>query len=122
VRPFVFGGVVIGLALALLIRPLWVGLAVLYVALTVLMLAAMLRRALARLDEAGGLEDLPLDRRRHIVRRARNLILAAGVVLGAIGVGGVFGGARVVGWIPAILGLTLVVTALALSAETREGA
>lgn len=122
VRPFVFGGVMIGLALALLIRPLWVGLAVLYVALTVLMLAAMLRRALARLDEAGGLEDLPLDRRRHIVRRARNLILAAGVVLGAIGVGGVFGGARVVGWIPAILGLTLVVTALALSAETREGA
>jgi hypothetical protein len=65
---------------------------------------------------------LPLDRRRHIVRRARSLILAAGVVLGAIGVGGVLGGARVVGWIPAILGLTLVVTALALSAETPEGA
>ena len=119
VRPFVLGGVVAGLVLTLVVRPLWVGLAVLYVALTVLLLAAMLRRALVRLDEAGGLDDLPIERRRLIVRRSRTLILVTGVVLAAVGTGGVVGGAGAVAWIPAMLGVTLVVTAVSLSAERR---
>jgi hypothetical protein len=119
-RPAVFGGIVIGLALTVLVRPLWAGLAVLYAALTVLLLSAMLRRTLIRLDEAGGLEALPLERRRHIVRRARTLILVAGVVLGVIGVGGALAGGGPVAWVPAALGLTLVVTAVSLSAEARE--
>jgi hypothetical protein len=119
VRPVVMSGVVAGLVLTVLVRPLWAGLAVLYVALTVLLLAAMLRRALVKLEEAGGLEELPLDQRRHIVQRARTLILIAGVVLAAIGTGGSVAGAGAVAWIPAILGITLVVTALSLSAERR---
>ncbi|MEX1003795.1 MAG: hypothetical protein WD990_04525 [Acidimicrobiia bacterium] len=119
VRPVVLGGVAAGLLLTFLVRPLWVGLAVLYVAMTVLLLAAMLRRALVKLEDAGGFDDLPLERRRHIVRRARTLILIAGVVLAAIGTGGSVAGAGAVAWIPAILGIALVVTALALSAEQR---
>ena len=119
IRPAVFGGVLMGLALTVLARPLWAGLAVLYVALTVLLLSAMLRRTLLRLDEAGGLEALSLERRRQIVQRARKLILIAGVVLGAIGLGGSVAGAGPVAWVPAALGLTLVVTAVSLSAEGR---
>ncbi|HSJ29041.1 MAG TPA: hypothetical protein VLB67_12600 [Acidimicrobiia bacterium] len=119
VRPWVVGGVLIGLVLAAAVRPLWVGLVVLYVALTVVFLAAMLRRALVRLEEAGGLDDLPIERRREIVARARRTIGIAGVVIGAIGVGGSLAGAGPVGWIPALLGLTLVVTAVSLSAEAR---
>ena len=122
VRPAVMGGVAVGLGLTVFVRPLWVGLAVLYVALTVLLLAAMLRRALVKLDEAGGLDDLPIEQRRHIVRRARTLILIAGVVLAAIGTGGTVAGAGAVAWIPALLGATLVVTALSLSAERGTGA
>jgi len=79
----------------------------------------MLRRTLLRLDEAGGLEALSLERRRQIVQRARKLILIAGVVLGAIGLGGSVAGAGPVAWVPAALGLTLVVTAVSLSAEGR---
>jgi hypothetical protein len=120
VRPVVLGGIAAGLVLTFLVRPLWVGLAVLYVALTVLLLAATLRRALLRLEEAGGLDELPIERRRQIVRRARTLILAAGVVLAAIGVGGSVAGAGAVAWVPAILGVALVVTALSLSAEQRS--
>lgn len=117
IRAWVIGGVAVGLLLTLAIRPLWVGLAVLYVALTVVFLAAMLRRALTRLEEAGGLEELPADQRSQIVRRARMLILAAGVLLGALGVVGMTAGAGPVAWIPTALGLTLVVTALSLSTE-----
>lgn len=117
VRPFIVGGVATGLFLTVVIRPLWVGLAVLYVALTVVLLAAMLRRALLRLEAAGGLEELPLARRQHIVRRARSLILGAGLVLAAVGVGGTLAGAGAVGWIPAVLGVTLIGTAVSLSAE-----
>ena len=122
VRPYVLGGVAAGLVLAFVVRPLWVGLAVLYVALTVLLLAATLRRALVKLEDAGGLDDLPIERRRHIVRRARSLILIAGVVLAAIGIGGSVAGEGAVAWIPAVLGVTLVVTALSLSAENRPEA
>jgi hypothetical protein len=117
VRPWVFGGVLAGLLLTGVVRPLWVGLVVLYVAMTVLFLSTMLRRALVRLEEAGGLDELPIERRREIVGRARRTIAIAGVVIGAIGVGGSLAGAGPVGWIPAMLGLTLVVTAVALSAE-----
>lgn len=122
VRPFVLGGVLIGLALTVLARPVWAGLAVLYVAMTVLLLATMLKRALLRLQESGGLEDLPIERRREIVVRARRLILAAGVLLAAIGAGAVAAGAGAVGWIPGLLGLTLIVTAVALSAEVSDSA
>ena len=122
VRPFGLAGVVAGLVLSVAISPLWAGLAVLYVAVTVLALSAMLRRALVRLDTAGGLDELPLDSRRQIVRRARLLILGAGVVLAAVGAGGTMAGAGPVAWMPTLLGVTLVVTAVSLSAETRHGA
>ncbi|MEX2280374.1 MAG: hypothetical protein WEA76_09850 [Acidimicrobiia bacterium] len=119
IRPFLFGGVVAGVFLTIVVRPLWAGLATLYVALTMLFLAAMLRRTLLRLDDAGGLGELPIERRRKIVQRARTLILVAGVVLAAIGVGGTMAGAGPVGWMPAVLGATLVVTAVSLSTESR---
>lgn len=104
------------------VRPVWVGLAVLYVALTVLLLATMLRRALLRLEQSGGLEELPIERRRQIVVRARRLILVAGILLGAVGLGAAVAGAGAVGWIPGILGVTLVATAVALSAEASDRA
>lgn len=117
IRPLVLGGVLVGIVLTLLVRPVWTGLAVSYVAITVLLLAALLRRALTRLDEHGGLEELPIERRRQIVARARRMILGAGVILAAIGVGGVAAGVGAVGWIPLVLGATLVITALVLSAD-----
>lgn len=120
VRPFIVAGVVVGLVVTAVFRPLWAGLATLYVALTVLLLSAMLRRALVRLDEAGGLDELPVARRRQIVQRARTMILVAGVVIAAIGVGGTLAGVGAVGWIPTVLGATLVVTAVSLSVESRN--
>ena len=118
IRPYVFGAVVVGLLLTIAVSPLWTGLAVLYVTLTVLLMAAMLRRALVRLEEAGGLDELPVERRRQIVQRSRTVILIAGAVLTAIGLGLSSAGVGPIGWIPTVLGITLVVTALALSAET----
>lgn len=118
IRPWVIGGILAGLALTAGLRPLWVGLVVLYLALTVAFLGAMLRRALARLEEAGGLDELPLERRREIVGRARRTIAVAGVVIAAVGVGAMLSGAGPVGWVPALLGSALVVTALGLSADT----
>lgn len=120
VRPFIFAGVVAGLVITAVFRPVWAGLATLYVAVTVLWLSAMLRRALVRLDEAGGLDELPIARRRQIVQRARTMILVAGVVVAAIGVGGTLAGAGAVGWVPTVLGFTLVVTAVSLSAESQN--
>lgn len=120
VRPAIFGGVILGLALTAVVRPLWVGLAVLYVALTVLLLSSMLGRSLTRLQDAGGLEELALERRQAIVRRARTMILVSGLVLAGVGLLGSAGGAGPVAWIPALLGLTLVVTAVSLSAEGRN--
>lgn len=120
VRPLVLGGVVLGLILTFVARPVWAGLAVLYVTLTVLLLATMLKRALLRLEASGGLEELPIERRREIVARARRLILVAGILLAAIGAGAGAAGAGAVGWIPAVLGVTLIVTAVALSAEVSD--
>ncbi len=120
VRPAIFGGVFLGLALTAAVRPLWVGLAVLYVALTVLLLSSMLRRSLTRLEVAGGLEELPLERRQEIVRKARAMILISGLVLAGVGLLGSASGAGPVAWIPALLGLTLVLTAVSLSAEGRN--
>jgi hypothetical protein len=120
VRPAIFGGVILGLVLTAVVSPLWVGLAVLYVALTVLLLSSMLRRSLTRLEEAGGLDDLPIERRTEIVRRARAMILVSGLVLAGVGLLGSASGAGPVAWIPALLGLTLVMTAVSLSAEGRN--
>lgn len=120
VRPFVLGGIFIGLGLTVAARPVWAGLAVLYVALTVLLLVTMLKRALLRLEETGGLDELPLDRRREIVVRARRMILVAGILLAAIGAGAGAAGAGAVGWIPAVLGVTLIITAVALSTEVSD--
>ena len=121
VRPFVFAAVLAGLVLTFVLSPVWVGLAVLYVALTVMLLATMLRRALIRLDESGGLEQLPIERRREIVGRARRLILISGLVLAAVGVGAIAAGAGSVGWVLGMLGGTMVVTAVVLSAEVLHG-
>lgn len=120
VRPLVLGGVGTGLILTILARPVWAGLAVLYVALTVLLLSTMLKRALLRLEESGGLEELPIERRREIVSRARRLIMVAGVLLAVIGIGSGVAGAGAVGWIPGLLGVTLFVTGVALSAEVSD--
>lgn len=120
VRAWIFAGVATGVVITAAVSPLWAGLATLYVALTVLLLSAMLRRALVRLDDAGGLDGLPIARRRQIVQRARTMILVAGVVVAAIGVGGTLAGAGAVGWVPTALGATLVVTAVYLSAESRK--
>lgn len=109
-----------GLILTILARPAWAGLAVLYVALTVLLLATMLKRALLRLEESGGLEELPIERRREIVSRARRLIVVAGILLAVIGIGSGLAGAGAVGWIPGLLGVTLFVTGAALSAEVSD--
>lgn len=120
VRRFVTGGMLAGVLLTVAVRPVWTGLAVLYVALTVLLLATMLRRALTRLEDSGGLDQLPLERRTEIVARARRLILVAGGLLAVIGVGAIAAGAGVLGWILAGLGVTLIVTAVMLTADTPD--
>jgi hypothetical protein len=119
IRPVIVGGLGFGLVLLVAVRPAWAGLAVMYVAATALLLSVMLRRGLTRLDALGGLDDLPIERRRAIVQRARRLILGAGLVLGVLGVGGSVAGVGPVAWIPAALGVTLVVTAIALGADDR---
>lgn len=110
-----------GVFASLVVRPLWVGLSVVYVAVSVMFLAVLLRRSLIRLAESGGLEDLPLERRMAIVSRAKRMFAIAGGVLTLIGLAGIATGAGAIGWITGALGATLVITATAISVEADDG-
>lgn len=118
VRPVVVGSTLAGLALSVLVRPVWVGLSALYVAVAVGALTVMLRRTLQRLEQAGGMEPLSYERRRAIVSRARRLLIVSGATLVVIGVAGAVAGSAV-GWVTLSLGATLVATAALLSADER---
>ena len=111
------GGVGVGAMAAIAVRPVWVGLSVVYVSAAVLFLSVLLRRSLLRLAQSGGLDELPIERRVEIVSRAKRLFSIAGGALALIGLAGIASGAGVVGWITGALGVTLVVTATAISAE-----
>ena len=117
VRPWVAGGVGIGVFVSIAIRPIWIGLAIVYVAATAMLLSVLVRRSLLRLAASGGLEALPLDRRIEIVGRAKRLFWIAGGLLAVIGIAGVAIGAGVVGWITGALGVTLIGTASAIDAH-----
>jgi len=108
-------GVVLGAVVTAALRPVWVGIALLYVGAAVLLMIVMVRRSLVRLAEAGGLDALPYERRLAIVTRARRMFGVTGAVLAVVGLAGVAAGAGVPGWIIGALGVTLVATARTIS-------
>jgi len=72
-----------GAVLLVVVSPVWVGLAVTYVAFMVWFLAGLLRRSLTRTEDAQGFDELPMERRLEIVSKSRRLIVvtAVGIVL-----------------------------------------
>jgi hypothetical protein len=113
----VFSAVVTVLSLVAiaLVRPVWVGLAVAYVSLVVWFLAAMIRRNLSRLAEAGGFDEIPPERRAAILARARRALLLVGsalLLVGLISIGTEFGA---LAWVGMAVGGSLLVTAVFLT-------
>jgi len=106
--------VVLGLVTALLIRPVWMGLAVLYPLAIGAWLARSRRLQLAMVDRDGGFAEIdPAIRARLALGLARGLRLAGILVW--------FGGLALVafgvaqGWLVALLGPVAVLTALFVS-------
>lgn len=111
IRGFLWALLLVGLALAWVVDPPWMGLGVAYVGATVVFLGAMLRRSLLRLREYGGLEGIDPSRRSRIVRRARTLLLTTGLVFAVLGAAALAVDAGVVSWVILALGATLTATA-----------
>lgn len=112
VRPVWPALAVAGMAVAFVVRPVWIGLALVYMALTLWFMAGTLLRNLRRVDEAGGLTEVPPERRRAILRRARRVLLWGGAVTALVGVAALSAG--VIGWVIVSLGAVLAGTALIL--------
>jgi hypothetical protein len=104
-------GVGFGLLVTAAVRPLWVGAGVVYAAGMAWWLIVMLRRSLVRLEALGGLEEMPLDRRRAIVARARTGLLATGAALAVVGLAA---SAHPVGWVTLALGGVLAAAGLTI--------
>jgi len=73
----------LGVALALIASPAWVGLGVVYLAAVVGWTARAVLRGLQRMREAGSYEPLPIERQAALVGRVGLWLL----VIGALGVG-----------------------------------
>jgi hypothetical protein len=96
-----------GVLVAIVVRPLWLGLVAVYVPAALVALTFMMRRNLQRLDRAGGLEPLPADRAAAVVDRARrSLVVGGGVLVGLAGVG-LVAGTGGVAWVVAAVGVTV---------------
>jgi hypothetical protein len=109
--PVLTGAMVLGLLAAFLVRPLWMGLAVLYPLAIGAWLARSRRLQLAMVDRDGGFGEIdPAMRTRLALSLARGLRVAGvlvwfgGLALAAFGVAQ--------GWLVAVLGPVAVLTAL----------
>lgn len=105
-----------GVGVVFVVSPVWAGLAVLYVTALVWWLSGSLRRNLERIDAEGGFAPIPAESRTRIVRRARGLLVVAGILLLAIAAAGVGSGMTAV--VTAVLGLVLVGAAGVLGRES----
>jgi hypothetical protein len=108
--PVLAGAVVLGLLAALLVRPVWMGLAMLYPFAIGAWLARSRRLQLAMVDRDGGFGEIdPTIRTRLALSLARGLRIAGfmvwfgGLALAAFGVAQ--------GWLVAVLGPVAVLTA-----------
>ena len=98
-----------------LLKPIWIGLASLYVVMTMWFLGASLLRNLRRLEAADGFADIPADRRLEILKRARRFLTIGGVMLGILGA--VAWSTGPIAWVILALGAVLVGTGVLLTAE-----
>lgn len=106
----VTAGLVLGVVVLAAVRPVWVGLTVFYMAAMAWWLTTSLRRNLERV-EASGFDEVPTERRRELVARARRWMVGGAAVIGAVAVFDLAGGGTAA-W-PFTLALAAV---LALSA------
>jgi hypothetical protein len=70
----------IGIVVAVMVAPVWVGLGVVYLAGTVAWTARAVGNGLRRLQEAGGYEPLPVERQAAMVGRVGMWLLVVGVL------------------------------------------
>jgi hypothetical protein len=110
---------VIGLLVAVAVRPQWVGLVAVYVPLAVAAVIWMMRRSLARFDQVGGLEPLPAEAVAAVVVRARrSLVVGGGCLVGLAGVG-LTTGTSAVAWVVAAVGATVAGNGLVMRPGRR---
>jgi hypothetical protein len=108
-----------GIAVVFLVSPVWAGLAVVYVTALVWWLSGSLRRNLERIEGEGGFAPIPPESRHRIVRRARGLLVVAGILLLAIAAVGI--GSGMTALVTASLGLVLMAAAGLLGRESTTG-
>jgi hypothetical protein len=106
---------VAGVLAFLVFEPRWMGLVVAYVGLVGAGLSWALARSLIRLRDADGFGDVPLERRRLIVSRARRRLTIAGIALVAGGAVLIGTGAVGPGLVVAGMGASLAGTALLIA-------
>ena len=111
VRSPIWGLLILGLLLAVVASPPWMGLGLVYVGAAIMFLVAMLRRSLLRLQEFGAFDELDPERRAAIVRRARTLFLVMGALFAILGGAALALEAGVIAWIVIALGVTLAAAA-----------
>jgi hypothetical protein len=112
--------VAIGLVVALLARPVWVGVVVVYVPLAILVLMWMVRRALVRLDGVGGFEPLDGVVGDRVLDRARSaMVVGAGVLVGLGGLG-LTAGIGPVAWVMAAVGAVMALNGLLIGGVARS--
>lgn len=109
-----------GAAIALLVRPFWVGAAAVYIVAVMWFLSAMLLRNLHRLEALDGFVEIDPERRVAILRRSRRFLFAGGLVLALLG--GLSFSAGPVAWVTLALGAVLVGTAARLTGTQEAGA
>ncbi len=73
----------VGLVLAVMVQPRWLGLSILYLAGVVAFLAWALGRSLARMDAVGALDDFDEDGRSTVIKRAKIGLLVGSLAFAA---------------------------------------
>lgn len=83
-RPYLLGAGVGGLALPFVARPRWMGAGMLYVVVSVALASVLVHRALSRVEAAGGLDHVPLERRAGVLAGTARWMIAGGALLMAL--------------------------------------
>lgn len=76
--PIALAATVASVAVLVFVRPLWVGVGVVYVTGIIAWMSRNVTRTLERLRAGGEFEDLPLERRRAVLMRSGRWLLIAG--------------------------------------------
>ena len=121
VRRPIWGLLVLGGVLAVVVTPPWMGLGLVYVGAAIVWLIAMLRRSLLRLQEFGAFDEMDPARRAAIVRRARTLFLVMGALFAVLGGAALALNTGVLAWIVIALGVTLVAAAAFQTSSVSGG-